>query len=94
MAKSKRVIQPLHNRIAVTLDVPEKVSAGGIILPATSSNDASKATEGTVIGIGPKVEGIKVGDHITFGQHAGTEATVNGIDILIMRDSDVMFVNN
>jgi len=81
--------KPLHNRIAVTLDKPETVSAGGIILPATTFKSG---TEGIVIAIGPKVEQIKVGDHIKFGEHAGIEATANGLDFLIMRESDVMII--
>lgn len=88
MSKQK-LPQPLHNRIAVTLDKPETQSAGGIILPATTFKTG---TEGIVIAIGPKVEQVKVGDHIKFGEHAGTEATANGIDFLIMRESDVMMI--
>lgn len=90
MAKTKQKLPiPLHNRIAVTLDKPETTSAGGIILPATTFKSG---TEGIVIAIGPKVEQIKVGDHIKFGEHTGTEATANGLDFLLMRETDVMMI--
>lgn len=87
MAKVK--ITPLHNRIAVSLKKPESVTPGGIIIPETSFKSG---TEGVVIAIGAKVEQIKVGDTIKFGEHAGTEAEAHGIEFLLMRESDVMMI--
>ena len=88
--------RPLHDRVVIRrLDSDER-SAGGIIIPDTAQE---KPSEGKVIAVGPgarKKDGtfaqmeVKVGDRILFGKWSGTEATIDGDELLIMQESDVM----
>lgn len=95
---------PTQDRIVVTRKKPETVSQGGIILPEMA---LPKETEGFVVAIGPRVGATeravagtdgpvvgvpKVGDHIYFGQYAGTEFPYEGQEYLIMRESDVLMI--
>ena len=88
--------RPLHDRICVEPVEQESKSAGGIIIPETAKD---KPMEGKVlaVGAGRKTEGgklvpvdIKEGDQVLYGRWSGTEVTVEGQTILIMRESDVM----
>ncbi|TIU18475.1 MAG: co-chaperone GroES, partial [Mesorhizobium sp.] len=89
---------PLHDRILVRrIEVDEK-TAGGIIIPDTAKE---KPQEGEVIAAGPGARDdsgqmqpldVKVGDHILFGKWSGTEIKLNGEDLLIMKESDVLGV--
>jgi chaperonin GroES len=90
--------RPLHDRILVRrIEVDEK-TAGGIIIPDTVKE---KPQEGEVIAAGPGARDdsgqlqpldVKVGDRILFGKWSGTEIKLNGEDLLIMKESDVLGV--
>ncbi len=90
--------RPLHDRIVVRrIDADEK-SAGGIIIPDTAQE---KPSEGEVIAIGSGNRDesgklvpldVKAGDRVLFGKWSGTEVKLNGEDLLIMKESDVMGV--
>jgi chaperonin GroES len=89
---------PLHNNVAVErLDKDEK-TAGGIIIPDTAQE---RPTEGRVVAAGPGARGkdgkthdmdVKVGDRVVFSAYAGTETTIDGDDLVIMPESDIMGV--
>ena len=88
----------LHDRILVRRIEAEEKSAGGIIIPDTAKE---KPSEGEVIAVGPGARDdagkiveldVKVGDRILFGKWSGTEIRLNGEDLLIMKESDVMGV--
>ncbi|MBY5360863.1 co-chaperone GroES [Rhizobium leguminosarum] len=88
--------RPLHDRILVRrVDSGEKTK-GGIIIPDTAKE---KPQEGEVIAVGPGARNdagqiqaldVKIGDRILFGKWSGTEIKINGEDLLIMKESDVM----
>ena len=89
-------IQPLHDRIVVEPAAFEEVSAGGIILPDSAKE---KPMRGTVIATGPgktldsgKISPVEVavGDVVLYGKYSGTEVTVNGQDVVILRNDDVL----
>jgi chaperonin GroES len=90
--------RPLHDRVVVKrLDAEEK-SAGGIIIPDTAKE---KPSQGEVIAVGPGGRDetgklipldLKAGDRILFGKWSGTEVKIDGIEYLIMKESDVMGV--
>lgn len=92
---SKINLKPLADRIVVKPAEAEEKTAGGIILPDTVKE---KPVEGTVVATGPgkvaddgktiKME-VKVGDKVLYGKYSGTEVTINGVEYLIMRESDV-----
>jgi len=89
-------ISPLADRVVIKPLEPETKSAGGIIIP---DNAKEKPQTGEVVAIGPgktddkgaviKLE-LKVGDKVLYGKYAGTEVTVDGKDLLILRESDVL----
>jgi chaperonin GroES len=90
--------RPLHDRVVVTRIDAEGKTAGGIIIPDTAKE---KPTEGEVIAVGPggrdesgKLISIdlKVGDRILFGKWSGTEVKIDGVEYLIMKESDIMGV--
>jgi chaperonin GroES len=90
--------RPLHDRVVVTrIDADDK-TAGGIIIPDTAKE---KPSEGEVIAVGPggrdetgKITPIdlKVGDRVLFGKWSGTEVKLDGVEYLIMKESDIMGV--
>jgi len=90
--------RPLHDRVVVRrLDAEEK-SSGGIIIPDTAKE---KPMEGEVVSVGPGARNekgevvpldLKAGDRILFGKWSGTEVKLDGEDLLIMKESDVMGV--
>ncbi len=91
-------IRPLHDRVIVKREDEERKSPGGIVIPDTA---AEKPSRGKVIAVGKgkiledgKVRplDIKVGDKILFGKYGGTEVKVDGEDLLVMREEDVMAV--
>ncbi len=93
-------LSPLHDRLIVKPASPEETTKGGIIIPDTAKE---KPMQGEVLAIGTgKVseEGkvtplaLKVGDTVLYGKYSGTEITVDGDDLLIMRESDVFAVVN
>jgi chaperonin GroES len=90
--------RPLHDRILVRRIEADEKTAGGIIIPDTAKE---KPQEGEVIAVGPGARDergklveldVKVGDRILFGKWSGTEIKLNGEDLLIMKESDVMGV--
>ena len=92
--------RPLHDRIAVERLGEEEKTAGGIIIPDTAQE---KPSEGKVVSVGPgarEKDGsyadmeVKVGDRVLFGKWSGTEAKIDGKDVLIMQESDVMGIIN
>jgi chaperonin GroES len=94
MAKATKVnIKPLHDRVVVQAAEAETKSAGGIIIPDTAKE---KPQRGVVIAAGPgktdEPMSVKVGDTVLYGKYAGTEINLEGIDYLIMRESDIIAV--
>ena len=90
--------RPLHDRVVVKRIEAEEKTKGGIIIPDTAKE---KPQEGEVIGVGPGGRDesgklipidLKVGDRILFGKWSGTEIKLEGEDLLIMKESDVMGV--
>ena len=88
--------RPLHDRILVRRVESEEKTKGGIIIPDAAKE---KPQEGEVIAVGPGARNeagqiqaldVKVGDRILFGKWSGTEININGEDLLIMKESDVM----
>jgi chaperonin GroES len=91
-------LTPLHDRVLVRPSKPEEVTSGGIIIPDTAKE---KPMQGEIIAAGPgkinddgKVTAlqVKVGDSGVYGKYSGTEVSVNGEDLLIMRESDIFAV--
>ena len=94
--KSKTAIQPLEDRIVVQRTEAEATSAGGIFLP---ENAKEKPQQGKVIAVGPGKQldsgeratpDVKVGDVVLFGKYGGTEITVDGEEVMILRESDIL----
>jgi chaperonin GroES len=90
--------RPLHDRVAVRRVEAETKSAGGIIIPDTA---AEKPQQGEIIAAGPGARDetgklvpldVKKGDKVLFGKWSGTEVKVDGQDLLIMKESDIMGV--
>jgi chaperonin GroES len=90
--------RPLHDRVVVRRVDSEEKSAGGIIIPDTAKE---KPSEGVVISVGPGARDesgkvvaldVKAGDRVLFGKWSGTEVKLNGQDLLIMKESDIMGV--
>ena len=88
--------RPLGDRVVVKRVAEETKSAGGIIIPDTVQE---KPQEGEVVAVGPGgrdekgdriTPEVKVGDRILFGKWSGTEVKVDGADLLIMKESDIM----
>jgi chaperonin GroES len=94
MATSKKLsVTPLHDRVIVKPAAAEEKTAGGIYIPDTAKEKPSK---GTVVAAGPgKVDEpmtVKAGDTVLYGKYAGTEITIDGADLLIMRESDILAI--
>ena len=90
--------RPLHDRVLVRRIEAEEKTAGGIIIPDTAKE---KPQEGEVVAVGPgarddsgKIQplDVKAGDRILFGKWSGTEVKIDGKDLLIMKESDVLGV--
>jgi chaperonin GroES len=90
--------RPLHDRVVVRRVESEEKTKGGIIIPDTAKE---KPQEGEVIAVGTGVRDdkgnlvmldVKAGDRVLFGKWSGTEVKVNGEDLLIMKESDIMGV--
>ena len=96
MAKTK--FRPLHDRVVVKRIEAEEKSSGGIIIPDTAKEKPQQG-EVTAVGPGGRDESgklipidIKVGDKVLFGKWSGTEVKLDGVDLLIMKESDIMGV--
>ena len=90
--------RPLHDRVVIERIEAEAKSAGGIIIPDTAQE---KPQQGRVTAVGPGGRDesgklipvdVKVGDRILFGKWSGTEVKINGVEYLIMKESDIMGV--
>ena len=91
-------IRPLHDRVIVKRLEQERTSPGGIVIPDFA---AEKPVEGKVVAVGKgkiledgqvRPLDVKIGDKILFGKYSGTEVKVDGEDLLVMREEDVMAV--
>jgi chaperonin GroES len=90
--------RPLHDRVVVKRIDPDAKSAGGIIIPDTAQE---KPSQGEIIAVGPGGRDesgklipidLKVGDRVLFGKWSGTEVKLDGQELLIMKESDIMGV--
>ncbi len=91
-------IRPLHDRVLVRRLEQDQTTSGGIIIPDTAQE---KPQEGEVVAAGPGARGddgklapldVKAGDRILFGKWSGSEVKVDGEELLIMKESDIMGV--
>lgn len=91
-------IRPLHDRVIIERLEEERMSPGGIVIP---DNAAEKPAKGKVVAVGngkvlddgsTRALDLKVGDTVLFGKYSGTEVKVDGKDLLVMREDDVMAV--
>jgi len=96
MAKMK--FRPLHDRVVVKRVNAEEKSKGGIIIPDTAQE---KPSEGEIVAVGPGgrdengkliLIDLKTGDRVLFGKWSGTEVKLDGEELLIMKESDIMGV--
>ena len=88
--------RPLHDRVVVRRVTAEEKTAGGIIIPDTAKE---KPQEGEVVAAGPGARNeqgqivaldVKAGDRVLFGKWSGTEVKIDGEDLLIMKESDIL----
>jgi chaperonin GroES len=91
-------IRPLHDRVVIRRAEEERTSPGGIVIPDTA---AEKPIKGEVIAVGQgkllengdvRALELKAGDKVLFGKYSGTEVKVEGEELLVMREDDVMAV--
>lgn len=92
MAK-KQNVTPLHDRVIIKPAPAEEKTAGGIIIPDTAKE---KPQRGVVVAAGPGKKdepmSVKSGDTVLYGKYAGTEIQIDGNDLLIMRESDILAI--
>ena len=85
--------RPLHDRVVVRRLDGEEKTKGGIIIPDTAKE---KPQRGTVVAVGPgkpeEPTTVKVGDTVLYGKYAGTELQVEGVDYMMMRESDILAI--
>jgi chaperonin GroES len=90
--------RPLHDRVVLERIDAEEKTAGGIIIPDTAKE---KPQQGKVVAVGPGGRDesgklipidVKVGDRVLFGKWSGTEVKIDGVEFLIMKESDIMGV--
>ena len=91
-------IRPLHDRVVVRRMEEERTTAGGIVIPDSATE---KPSTGQVLAVGNgkvsdsgelRAMDVKVGDKVMFGKYSGTEVKVDGEELLIMREDDIMAV--
>lgn len=86
-------IKPLSDRVLIEPKAAEEKTASGLFIPDTAKE---KPLEGTVIAVGPGTNDVKMevkkGDKVLYGKYAGTEVSVDGKDLIIMRQSDILAV--
>jgi chaperonin GroES len=89
-------IRPLHDRVIVKRVEEETTTAGGIVLPGSA---AEKPSQGIILAIGSgkaldngsvRALEVKVGDKVLFGKYSGNEVKVDGEDLIVMREEDIM----
>jgi chaperonin GroES len=90
--------RPLHDRVVIRRVNQEEKSRGGIIIPDTAQE---KPMEGEIVAVGPGARGddgalqpldVKTGDRVLFGKWSGTEVKIDGEELIIMKESDIMGV--
>ncbi|NKC15688.1 MAG: co-chaperone GroES [Gammaproteobacteria bacterium] len=91
-------IRPLHDRVIIKRKEEERTSPGGIVIPDTATEKPIRG-EIVAVGKGKITDGgdvrpldVKVGDNVLFGKYSGTEVKVDGEDLLVMREEDIMAV--
>lgn len=91
-------LRPLHDRVIVKRMEEERQSPGGIIIPDTA---AEKPVRGKILAVGRgkilengevRPLAVKEGDHVLFGKYAGTEVKVDGEEVLVMREDDIVAI--
>ena len=91
-------IRPLQDRVVLKRDDPKQRSPGGILLPATAGE---KPTEGRVVAVGQgkvlangkvRPTDLQAGDRVLFGKYSGTEVKLNGEELIVAREEDIMAV--
>ena len=91
-------LRPLHDRVIVKRMEEERTSPGGIVIPDSATE---KPIRGEITAIGPgkslddgsvRALDVKVGDEVLFGKYSGTEVKVDGDDLLVLREEDIMAV--
>jgi chaperonin GroES len=91
-------IRPLHDRVVIRRMEEERTSAGGIVIPDSATE---KPAQGEVVAVGKgkilesgdvRPLDVKIGDKVLFGKYGGTEVTVEGEDLLVMREDDITAV--
>jgi len=96
--KSKIKIRPLYDRVIVKREEEENRSAGGIVIPDSAKE---KPIRGVILAVGAgkvldngdtRALAVKVGDRILFGKYAGTEIKLEGEEVLVLREEDIMGV--
>lgn len=91
-------LRPLHDRVIVRRMEEERTSAGGIVIPDSATEKPSKG-EIVAVGNGKKLDNgetqnldVKVGDQVLFGKYSGTEVKVDGEELLVMKEDDIMAI--
>ena len=91
-------LRPLHDRVIVKRKEEERTSPGGIVIPDTATE---KPIRGEIMAVGPgksldngsvRALDVKVGDEVLFGKYSGTEVKVDGDELLVLREEDIMAV--
>ena len=91
-------LRPLHDRVVVRRTEEERVSAGGIVIPDSATE---KPSRGEIVAVGNggidskgdvRPLDVKVGDQVLFGKYAGTEIKIDGEELLVMKEDDIMAV--
>lgn len=91
-------IRPLHDRVIVRRMEEETTSPGGIVIPGSA---AEKPSQGSVVAVGKgklldsgelRVLDVKVGDRVLFGKYSGSEVKVEGEDLIVMREDEIMAI--
>ncbi len=91
-------IRPLHDRVIIKRMEEETTTAGGIVLPGSAAEKPSRG-EVLAVGRGKLLENgevrpldVKAGDHVLFGKYSGSEVKVDGEDVIVMREDEIMAV--
>ena len=91
-------LRPLHDRVVIKRLEEERTSPGGIVIPDSA---AEKPVRGEIVAVGPgkmldsgkcQKMGVKVGDNVLFGKYSGNECKLDGDELVVMREDDIMAV--
>ena len=82
-------VKPLSDRVLILPNPAEEKTAGGLIIPDTAKE---KPLAGKVIAAGPGTSEVKAGDQVLYGKYAGQEIQIDGVDYLIMKQSDILAI--